>query len=321
MRQTLAAAFCALCLIGCEAQPAPTAPGEVPEPTTRETTAQQAPQIMATVNGQPIYMDPLHRSLVRVHGLLIPEMLIHDLLIDQEAKRRGVSVGPEDVAAENDISLRNVFPPGTTPDQRERLLDQLLRDRGLTRELWEATVRRNALLRKMVAPGVTVTEDLVKAEFARAYGAKVEVRQIRLPSVEEAQKILALAEKGDDFAKLARDYSTDTITAPKGGLLPVFTRQDTFVPRAVRDAAFALKDGQVSSIVQVGSSFHVLKLVKRVTPPQIEYESVKDQLSDQVRQRMIMGAQAQLMSELRRRADVEYINPILRQEAKRYSQP
>jgi hypothetical protein len=27
------------------------------------------------------------------------------------------------------------------------------------------------------------------------------------------------------------------------------------------------------------------------------------------------------MSELRRRGDVEYINPILRQEANRYSQP
>jgi foldase protein PrsA len=321
MRQTLAAAFCALCLIGCEPAPVAPAPGEPAEPTAPDTTAQRPPQIMATVNGQPIYMDRLHRSLVQVHGMFIPEMLVHDLLIEQEAKRRGVSVGPEDVAAENDFSLRNVFPPGTSPDQRERLLDQLLRNKGLTRELWEATVRRNALLRKMVAPGVKVTEEMVKAEFARTHGAKVQVRQIRLPSVDEAQKILTLVEKGDDFAKLARDYSTDTTTAPKGGLLPVFTRQEASVPRAIREAAFALKDGQVSSIVQVGNSFHVLKLVKRITPPQIKYESVRDQLSDQVRQRMIMGAQAQLMSELRRRADVEYINPILRQEANRYSQP
>ena len=321
MRHKLAAAFCALCLIGCEAPPVPPAPGEPTGPTTRNTTAQRPPQVMATVNGQPVYMDRLHRSLVQVHGLLIPEMLIHDLLIEQEAKRRGVSVSPEDVAAENDLSLRNVFPPGTSPDRRERLLEQLLRDRGLTRELWEATVRRNALLRRMVAPGVKVTEAMVKEEFARAYGAKVEVRQIRLPSVQEAQKILTLVEKGDDFAKLARDYSTDTTTAPNGGLLPVFTRQETSVPRAVREVAFALKDGQVSSIVQVGSSFHVLKLVRRVTLPQVKYESVRDQLSDQVRQRMIMGAQAQLMSELRRRGAVEYINPILRQEANRYSQP
>ena len=321
MRQKLAAAFCALCLIGCEPPPEPPAPGEATVPTTRDTTAQRPPQVMATVNGQPIYMDRLHRSLVQVHGLLIPEMLIHDLLIEQEAKRLGVSVSPEDVAAENDLALRNVFPSGTSPDQRERLLDQVLRDRGLTRGLWEATVRRNALLRKMVAPEVKVTEAMVKAEFFRAYGAKVQVRQIRLPSVHEAQNILTLVEKGDDFAKLARSYSTDTTTAPNGGLLPAFTRQETSVPRAVRDVAFALKDGQVSSIVQVGSSFHVLKLVKRITPPQIKYESVRDQLTDQVRQRMIMGAQAQLMSELRRRGAVEYINPILRQQVNRYSQP
>ena len=276
---------------------------------------------MATVNGQPIYMDRLHRLLVQVHGLRIPEMLIHDLLVEQEAKRRGVSVSPEEVATENDLLLRNVFPPDTSADQRERLLDQLLRDKGLTRELWEATVRLNALLRKMVAPGVKVTEEMLKAEFARAYGTKVQVRQIRLPSVEEAQKILTLVEKGEDFAKLARNYSTDTTTAPNGGLLPTFSREETSVPRAVRDAAFALKDGQVSSIVQVGSSFHVLKLVKRVMPPRVTYESVRDKLRDQVRQRIIMGAQAQLMSELRRRAEIEYVNPILRQEANRHSQP
>lgn len=321
MRQKLAAAFCALCLIGCEAPPVPPAPGESTEPTTRNTTAQRPPHVMATINGQPIYMDRLHRSLVQIHGLFIPEMLIHDLLVEQEAKRLGVSVGPDDIVAENDISLSGRFPKGSDADERERLLDKLLRNKGLTRELWEATMRRNALLRKMVAPGVKVTEAMVKAEFTRAYGAKVQVRQIRLPSVQEAQNILTLVEKGDDFAKLARDYSTDTTTAPDGGLLPTFTRQETSVPRAVRDVAFALKDGQVSSIVQVGSSFHVLKLVRRVTPPQIKYESVRDQLGDQVRQGMIMGAQAQLMSELRRRSAVEYINPILRQEANRYSQP
>ena len=317
MRHALAVVFCALCLLGCEPPGEPASPpGPAPAPQ-----ADRAPQVMALVNGQPIYIDQLHRPLVEVHGLLIPEMLIHDLLIEQEARRRGISVSPEDVAAENDLSLRGRFPKGIDPDQRERLLDKLLRDRGLTRGLWEATMRRNALLRKMVAPGVKVTEAMVKAEFARAYGRKVQVRQIRLPSVEEAQKILELVQKGQDFAELARRYSTDTTTAAGGGLLPMFTRREPSVPQAVREAAFALKVGQVSSMVQVASSFHVLKLVKRITPPKIKYESVREELSRQVRQHLIVQAQAELMSELRRRAAVEYVNPILRKEANRFSRP
>ena len=42
------------------------------------------------------------------------------------------------------------------------LLNELLRRRGITRGLWTAIMRRNAILRKMASPRVTVSEPMIK---------------------------------------------------------------------------------------------------------------------------------------------------------------
>ncbi len=312
----------ALAPAGCE----PTAPpAPAPEPTTGPAGAaavQPSPagtDIMATVSGQPIYMDQLHRPLVEAHGLRIAEMLVADKLVALEAERRNTAITDEEVAAESERLLNVVFgglsQTPLDPDQRQRALETLLKKRGLTRSLWNSTVRRRALLRKMVEPQVVVTEPMLKAEYARWYGEKAEVRHIQVPTLDEAEKILGLLKEGADFAELARDRSTHVVNAERGGLMPTFTRQSAEVPQAIRDAAFALEVSQVSGIVQTGNSFHVLKLMKRIPPGAENYEQVKERLREDLREDLINRMQLQLLTQLRGKADVEYINPSLRRAA------
>jgi peptidyl-prolyl cis-trans isomerase D len=143
-----------------------------------------------------------------------------------------------------------------------------------------------------------------------------------LPSVTEAEKILEmLKQPNQDFAALAKRYSTNAETAKDGGLLPAFAKDDPAVPRALRDAAFALQEGQISGIVQAGGNFHVLKVLKRSTPPTLTLDSVKDKLTEDLRQQLIETLQTEILSDLRRAADVEFINPILRRAAKKAATP
>jgi len=317
--------ICAWGAAGCKPAAAPVPPPG-PQPTTAPAHTGAVPpppagtDIMATVSGQPIYMDQLHRPLVEAHGLRIAEMLVADKLVALEAERRNIAVTDEEVAAESERLLDVVFgglsQTPLNPDQRQRALETLLKKRGLTRSLWNSTVRRRALLRKMVEPQVVVTEPMLKAEYARWYGEKAEVRHIQVPTLDEAEKILALLKEGADFAELARKRSTHVANAERGGLMPTFTRQSTEVPQAIRDAAFALKVGQLSGIVQTGNSFHVLKLIKRIEPAAEKYEQVKDSLRESVREDLVNRLQLQLLTELRGKADVEYINPTLRREVR-----
>lgn len=67
--------------------------------------------------------------------------------------------------------------------------------------------------------------------------------------------------KGDNFAMLARLYSQDPGSAPKGGELGFFGRGKMVAE--FEAAAFALKPGEVSPIVETQFGFHIIQLIER----------------------------------------------------------
>jgi len=68
---------------------------------------------------------------------------------------------------------------------------------------------------------------------------------------------MARARKGDDFAKLADEGSDDPSAKMNHGALGKFTRERMVKPFA--DAAFALRPGDVSTLVETPFGFHVIK--------------------------------------------------------------
>lgn len=116
---------------------------------------------------------------------------------------------------------------------------------------------------------------------------------------ERAAEILNRVRAGADFARLARETSDDSGTRATGGDLGLFTRNTH--TKNFDEAAFALKPGQVSQIIETDYGFHIIKVMEH-RPSRIKSF---DETRSAIEQQLLARARAENLSrwlEERRRA-------------------
>jgi len=236
--------------------------------------------------------------------------LIDNELIRQEAKRRGITVTPDEVQAEIEHSFNYYRVPPTpvptatlgptstaaptptgAPSPTPTPLPSPTPTVGtpeptatpgptatpeptatpVTEEGFKSMfntylqdVRKNAGISEADLREL-VTIDLLRTKLQEAMGAEVpttaeqiHARHILVDTEEAAKAALDRIQKGEDFAKVAQEVSTDTTTKDQGGDLGWFPRGQ--MEQAFDEAAFALKPGQVSGVVQTSYGYHIIKV-------------------------------------------------------------
>ncbi|HEY2679555.1 MAG TPA: SurA N-terminal domain-containing protein [Steroidobacteraceae bacterium] len=112
----------------------------------------------------------------------------------------------------------------------------------------------------------------------------------------KAEGILKRAQAGEDFAKLAKEFSQDAGSANQGGDLGWSERKVFVGPFA--DAAFGMKVDEIKGPVKTQFGYHILKLVG-IQPPAVKtFEQAKADLETEYRrneaERLFNNAQDQL---------------------------
>src|ERR1700719_4068713 len=236
------------------------------------------------------------------------------------ARVNGVEIRESDLAmAEQDIAqnLQNA-PPET---QREQLIayvtdiiivsqaaaaKKLADDPDFQHHL--AFIRNKMLmglqLREEAKGAVTdEAEQKLYEEAVKPMGAEEEVhaRHILVETEDEAKAIVEQIKGGADFAELAKEKSKDP-GAQDGGDLGYFTK-DQMVPEFA-EAAFKLDKGQISDPIHTQFGWHIIKVEDKRTKPTPTFDQVKAQLQNYVAHR----AQAELVDNLRKSAQIERLD-------------
>ncbi len=98
----------------------------------------------------------------------------------------------------------------------------------------------------------------------------------------KAQQLLAQVKKAPEtFADLARKNSQDKGSAVRGGDLDFFTRGAMVKP--FEDAAFTMKKGDISDVVESDFGYHIIRLTDVKVPRQRTFEEMRPQLEAELR--------------------------------------
>ena len=264
--------------------------------------------VMAVVNGQDIRRDALATACVERFGKEVLEGLVNKRLIMHHCRNREIEVTDQEVDAEIDRMAKR-FKIG-----REQWLQMLERERGINAEQYKRDILWPTLaLRKCAADQLTVSDEQLQKAYEAQYGPAVKCRLIVVGDRQLAEQLhRQLVDKPDDFARLAMQHSIDVNSASIGGLIQPI-RHHVGDP-AIEREVFAMQPNQISSIIPVGEQFAILKCEGQVPARNVPMETVREELTEQIREGKLRDVAGKLFKELQDGSTVQNVwnDPQLR---------
>jgi peptidyl-prolyl cis-trans isomerase C len=154
------------------------------------------------------------------------------------------------------------------------------KDKGVlenTKKMEEQVLLTDLYTREVADKAKVVEKELKERYEKMAQEEEVHARHIIVSTPEKAQEVLKRAKAGEDFAELAKKYSEDTSTAPKGGDLG-FLGRDLMLPPEFHDALFKLQSGQISEVVKTNFGYHIIKVDEKRKRKLDPFEKMKGTL-------------------------------------------
>jgi peptidyl-prolyl cis-trans isomerase C len=291
----------------------------------------ELPAVLARVNGEDVTKADFERLIKNMElgaGQTIPaerrdeilrrslDQLITYTLLQQESKARKIDVAAAEVDARV-AQMRQQFPS-------EAQFRQELSKRGMTVERLQADARTDMVITKLMEAEVATLPPATDADARDFYQKNPEKFQqpeavrashILFPAGEadaaakqqartQAETVLKQAKGGADFAQLAREHSKDG-SAAQGGDLGFFPRGQMVPP--FEEAAFALKVGEISGIVESQFGFHIVKLTDRRPATTLAFEQVSGQIRDFLTQQKKQQRAEAFVDGLKKKARIEVL--------------
>ncbi len=226
-------------------------------------------------------------SLQALKRNLVEEM-IRLQVIRNEAEKMKISVSNADVDTKYN-AMKNAIP--------KEQFEKLLKDQGVSESKLKEDIKQQLLIEKViesVTPGLSVSDSKAREFYDKNSDKFAHPEQVRASHIliaadrskmtdkaradlkDKALAILKRIKAGEDFAKLARENSDDPISKLNGGDLGYFSEKD--MVSSFSKAAFSLKPGEVSDVVETQFGYHIIKVTDRRPAGKVPFDQAREQI-------------------------------------------
>ncbi len=270
--------------------------------------SQQMPGVAATVNGLQILKRDIAEDCITRFGSEMLETEINRTILMQALKKSQMRVEQGDInleitrAAE---ALGHLNPDGTV-NVNDWLKLQTNGDLSKVDFYIEDEVWPTVALKKLVAQGVSVTQEDMDKGFEANFGPRVEVLVIVNNDHRTALKVWNLASANptaEYFGKLANQYSIEPASKNNFGAVPPIQKHGGR-PELEKEA-FSLQQGEISKVVQVGEYWITMFCTGRTAPVVSDFDAVKDELEKNILEKKLNLAMADSFRALRNEAQID----------------
>jgi len=163
----------------------------------------------------------------------------------------------------------------------------------------------SAALKKLVGGAVKITNEDIQKGFEANFGPRVRCLAIVLGNFRRAQEVWEMARRNNTreyFGDLAEQYSSEASSKSLRGEVPPVRRHSG--QPVLEKEAFALKEGELSGIIQIGEQFVILRCEGYTEPIDVELETVRDEIHADLLEKKQRLAMAQYFGRLKENATV-----------------
>lgn len=277
-------------------------------------------RIVAIVNDDIItlsdfnkYIVSLPKQTVEINKDQALNDLVEQMILTQEAAKLGITV----TDAEIDRSIENV--KGRL-DMSDEQMNEMLTKQNLTteqfRNQWRLQILSGKLVSTLVKGRIAVTDEEIKDLYKQYYGEienadEVEIAHILISfdaseeqqALQKANKVAELAKSGSNFSKLVSEYSDDTFSKDKEGVLGYFNKGE--LVSELEDVVSVTEVGKTSGPVKTISGFHIIKVLDRNTLDESSVDQYREQLRQEIYKQKVTEELEKYIAGIRENAYIE----------------
>ena len=237
---------------------------------------------------------------VKRFGREVLDDLIHRLIIQQACEQHQITVTEQEISDEiNRIAARFKLDVN-------QWLQMLQAERNISPiQYRQSVIFPMIALKKLAGEEVDVTDKDINEAFVRNYGPRVKARMVMFDNQRRAEAGWdQLHNNPDAFEELCAKLSVDPNSRALGGQIPPIPRFNG--NKNLEDAAFKLKPGQISGVIEVGPSrYVVLKCEGRTEPVVTEIDEVRNTLYDELKESKIQAEVAKTFEQIKKKTIVD----------------